>query len=231
MKKKIGIMQPYLFPYLGYFQLMNAVDEYVIYDDVQYIKNGWINRNNILMTDRRVLFTIRLDSTSSNKLINEINVVDDFQKLLKTIGMAYSKAPYKKPVYELIDKICAYQDKNLSRFIGNSFKEINSYMGVDTKLIYSSKLDKDNNLNGQDKVISICKGLKADMYINAIDGMDLYSKKDFTRQGQELKFLKTQEIKYKQFKETFIPNLSIIDVMMFNSPEDIRKMLKDYELI
>ncbi len=183
------------------------------------------------MTDRQVLLTIKLDSTSPNKLINEITIVDNFQKFLKTIGMAYSKAPYKERVYELIDRICSYQNKNLADFIGNSLKEINSYIGIDTELIYSSNLNKNPDLKGGDKVIAICKELDADVYINAIGGKDLYSKKEFADHGVELKFLKTHEVEYKQLKGDFVPNLSIIDVMMFNPPESIKGILENYEFV
>ncbi len=229
--KKIAVMQPYLFPYIGYFQLIKAVDEYVIYDDVQYIKNGWINRNNLLMSGGPTLFTIILNSTSPNKLINEIEIVDDFHKFQKTISMAYSKAPYKDQVLPLIERICSYPNKNLADFIRNSFEEINKYLGIDTKLINSSSINKDNNLKGEDKVIAICKELHADTYINAIGGVDLYSKDRFKKEGIELKFLKTGNINYKQLKKEFVPNLSILDVLMFNSPEQVSEILNNYELI
>lgn len=229
--KKVAIMQPYLFPYIGYFQLMNAVDEYVIYDNVQYIKNGWINRNNILVSNDKSLFTIILSSTSPNKLINEIEVIDNFKKFQKTVGMVYSKAPHKKNVLGLIERICSYPDKNLANFIGNSFKEINSYLNIDTKLIFSSKLNKNNSLKGEDKVIAICKQLHAGVYINAIGGRELYLEERFKQEGLELKFLKSGNIQYEQFRKDFVPNLSIIDVMMFNTAEQIKKMLNDYELV
>lgn len=228
--KKIGIMQPYLFPYIGYFQLINAVDEYVIYDDVNYIKNGWINRNNILISGKKSLFTIILSSTSPNRLIGELNVVDDFSKFKKTLSMVYSKAPYRNEALDIIFNICDYEDRNLPRFIGNSFKEIMRYLDVDTKMIYSSSLDKDQSLKGASKVIAICKKLEAKVYINAIGGQNLYNKNEFSENDIDLKFLKTNEIQYQQFKNQFVADLSIIDVMMFNSPQQIRRMLENYEL-
>lgn len=225
-------MQPYLFPYIGYFQLINATDKHVIYDDVQYIKGGWINRNNILVGHNKTLFTISLDGGASpNKLINEIYIKDDFKKFLKTISMVYSRAPYKEPVYNLISKICAYEDKNLARFIGNSLQLIANYLGIQTQFIYSSSLLKDNQQKAQDKVIAICEELKADVYINAIGGQELYSTDTFKSHNIDLKFIKSLPVQYKQFKGEFVPSLSIIDVMMFNSPEDIERMMDHYELI
>jgi hypothetical protein len=229
--RKIGLMQPYLFPYIGYFQLMDAVDEYVVYDDVHFIKGGWINRNNILIGNQKVRFTASLLEASPNKLINEIEIQDNFDKFLKTVAMAYSKAPYKEPVYDLLNKICSFQDKNLARFNGNSLQQIAGYLGIGTTILYSSTLNKDNALRAQDKVISICKEMGADMYINAIGGQELYDRESFSAEGIELKFLKPNIIPYKQFTQDFIPGLSIIDVMMFNSPVEIKKMLADYDLI
>lgn len=230
--KKIGIMQPYIFPYIGYFQLMNMVDTYVIYDDVQFIKGGWINRNNILVNGQRTLFTFPLVDASPNKLICEIGVQNDFDKFRKTLTMAYSKAPFKDDVIALIDEILAYPKKdNLAKFIGNSFTAIARYIGITTEIIYSSYLNKDTNLKGSVKVIAICKELEGTHYINAIGGQDLYSKQDFKEHGIELSFIKTNVVSYKQFKNEFVPYLSIIDVMMFNSPSEIRAMLNNYELI
>lgn len=228
---KIGIMQPYVFPYIGYFQTLNAVDSYVIYDDIQFIKGGWINRNNILIGGRKTLFTFSLKDASPNRLINEIDINDDFNKFIKTLSMAYSWAPYKDAVLPLVQRICDYKDKNLARFIGNSLKEISEYLGITTKLLYSSDLRKDTQLKAQDKVIAICEELGADTYINAIGGQELYSRDDFEPHGIDLKFMKNLPIEYKQFGKEFVGSLSIIDVMMFNSIEDISIMLDSYELI
>lgn len=227
---KIGIMQPYMFPYIGYFQLMKAVDKYVIYDDVQFIKGGWINRNNVLISGKKNLFTIRLDSTSPNKLINEIEIIDDFIKFHKMLDMIYSKAPFKTAVCELIDKICSFENKNLPRFIGNSFTEILLYLNINTDLVYSSDLKKDNELRGQDKVIAICEEIGATTYINAVGGQELYNREDFMQHHIELKFLAAGPVTYRQFKNEFVPALSIIDVMMFNSPEQVKDLLDNYEL-
>jgi hypothetical protein len=229
--KKIGIMQPYLFPHIGYFQLMNAVDEYIIYDDVQFIKGGWINRNNILIGGDKVLVTFALEGASANKMIKEIDIKDDFKKFLKTISMAYSKAPYHSHILALLDSICGYENRNLVAFTHNSFREISNYIGFDADIQLSSDLRKNNNLSGKDKVISICKEKHADVYINAIGGKALYDRQDFLDNGIRLKFLKSEEVAYKQIKSHFVPGLSIIDVMMFNSPLKIKELLNEYSLV
>ena len=223
---KVGIMQPYFMPYIGYFQLMKAVDKYVIYNDVNYINRGWVARNNILINERKQLFTIKLQGASQNKHFTEIQVLDDLKKLTKTLEMNYSKAPFFQPTMELMNKIFSFPEKRLDLFIKNSFEEILTYLKIDTELILSSNIKKDDSLKGQDKILDICKRLKADTYYNAIGGKELYDKKEFAKNGISLCFLRTNEnLQYKQFsKMDFIPNLSIIDVLMFNSQKDIYKM-------
>lgn len=230
---KLGIMQPYFFPYLGYWQLINAVDTYVVYDDVAYIKGGWINRNNILINNHANMITLPLDNSSSFKNINEIMITDNkkqVDKLLKSIRFAYAKAPYYDDIMPIIEKLFE-NNNNIAQFNTNTIFAINKYLGIDTKIIFSSNLKKDNNLKAQNKVIHINKLLGADTYINAIGGMELYNREDFEIEEIELKFLNMKDVKYKQYKDEFVPNLSIIDVMMFNSQETIKEMLDDYELL
>ena len=228
---KLGIMQPYFLPYIGYFQLINAVDKYVIYDDVQYIKGGWINRNKLLLNGKDFMFNLLLSGASPNKLINEITVNENQTSLIKTIQSAYGKAAYFNDVFALVKKIFEFEDKNLGKFIGNSLIQIADYLKFNTKFIYSSEIDKNNLLKAQDKVLQICKILEATEYFNAIGGQYLYNKEVFQQDNIKLNFLKTETIEYKQFKNEFVPYLSILDVMMFNSVEEIKVMLDKYELI
>lgn len=227
---KIGIMQPYFIPYIGYWQLINAVDKYVIYDDVQFIKGGWINRNFILLNGQKHLINLLLSGASPNKLINEICVQGNNSKLSKTIELAYKKAPMFEEVFPLFVKIMGYDKGKLSTFLGNSILEICRYLEFSTEIIYSSSLNKNNSLKGQDKILEICRILQADIYINAAGGKDLYQKEKFRSNGIELYFLNANVNSYDQFRNTFIPNLSIIDLMMFNKPAEINEMLNNYTL-
>lgn len=229
---KLGIMQPYFMPYIGYFQLMKAVDKYVIYNDVNYINRGWVARNNILIKGEKQLFTIKLQGASQNKHFTEIQIIDDFKKLTKTLEMNYSKAPFFQSAMELMSRVFSFPEKRLDLFIKNSFEQILAYLNIDAELILSSDIKKDNSLKGQDKILDICKILQADTYYNAIGGKDLYDKKEFEDNGISLHFLKTDEnLRYKQFLNMeFVPNLSIIDVLMFNSVEEVNKMLDNYTL-
>ena len=228
---KLGIMQPYFMPYIGYWQLMAAVDTYVIYDDVNFIKKGWINRNNILVNNTKQLFTIALEGASQNKLINEISIADDFVKLRKTIAMAYRKAPYYNDTMELLNDIFAFESKNLAKFLENSIRLMAEYLGFKTEILLSSNLDKDNSLKGQEKILDICKCLNADIYYNAIGGQELYDVDKFKANGIDLYFVKTELNDYQQFNNEFVPGLSIIDVLMFNALDEVKDLIKQYTLI
>ena len=228
---KVGIMQPYFLPYIGYWQLINAVDKYVIYDDVQFIKGGWINRNNILINGQKQLFNLLLLGASSNKLINEIIVQKNQTKLIRTIELNYKKAPMFQQVFPFFLQIMEHSDKNLAKFIGNSIVEISKYLFIETEFIYSSTLDKDNILRAEDKVLDICKLLNATKYINAVGGVDLYSKESFSNNGIQLSFLEPKILPYEQLHSEFVPYLSIIDILMFNSQVKAKTMLDNYRLL
>lgn len=234
MTKKIGIMQPYFFPYLGYWQLMNAVDEYVIYDDVNYIKNGWINRNNILLNGNKHLLTLPLEGASPFLPINQIKITSNIivkDKLLKTVEQAYKKAPFFNEVFPIIYAVIKEESCLIEKALETQFTLVNTYLDITTKLVISSHLEKNNNLAAEEKVIHICKLLNGTDYYNAIGGQHLYSKDDFAKENINLHFLKMNNIEYPQFKNTFVPSLSIIDVMMFNSREQVKFLLEKYELI
>ena len=229
---KLGIMQPYFLPYIGYWQLIKAVDKYVVYDDVNFINKGWVNRNKMLLNGRDFMFNIILLGASQNKLISEIDVAEDQRKLLKTIESAYKKAPCYDIVLPLIKNIIEHEDKNLARYVGNSIMKVAEYMDINTEIVYSSDVKEKNcNLRAQEKILHICELLSATEYINAIGGQELYDKNVFEANNVKLQFLRTEIIPYKQFNNEFVPFLSILDVMMFNSVKEIKLMLDKYELI
>ncbi len=231
---KVGIMQPYFFPYIGYWQLMNEVDVYVIYDDVNFIKGGWINRNRILTNGKPSYFNVQMKGASPFKKINEVEVSDDpifKRKLLSTLKMSYSKAPYFSQIYPIIENIINNEESNLAKYLEFSIRSIANYLDVNTKIIISSDLQKNNELKGKEKVIHICKLLNATDYINAIGGQEMYDYESFAENYIQLSFLKTDDIFYKQYGNDFIPYLSIIDVLMFNSKEQAKEMLNKFELV
>ena len=228
---KLGIMQPYFLPYIGYFQLIQLVDVYVIADDLNFIKNSYIKKNSILDNGAPALISLELIGASQNKLINEIDVGNNTDKVLTAIQRRYSKAPYFKDIFPLLQTILSSKEKNLARFLGYSLMEISSYLGMQTKILYSSEIEKNNDLKFDARIMDICKRVGADHYINAIGGQELYDKDKFAREGINLSFIDTKEIAYKQFDKEFVPNLSIVDVIMFNSKEESRELLQRYELV
>lgn len=228
---KLAVMQPYFFPYIGYWQLIAAVDTFVIYDDVNYIKKGFINRNSILVNNAGHLLILELVGASQNKKINEIDVGGNTLKILKTIELSYKKAPYFENVFPLIQEILKNEEKNLAQFLISSIRKICTYLEIKTNISISSELIKNNDLKGQDKILDICGVLQAKQYINAIGGQELYQNKAFSQQSMELLFIKNKAIDYQQFKLPFIPNLSIIDVLMFNDKGQINQYLTEFELI
>ena len=231
---KLGIMQPYFMPYLGYWQLINAVDKYVLLDDVNFIMRGYINRNNILINGASHLFSIPLVKPSQNKLINETELnfqEKDKSNFINTITLAYKKAPYYNDFFPVLESIILNDEKDLTKYIKNSIEKVWDYLGLETEILLSSEIKKDNTLRAQDRIIEINKVLGSTTYINAIGGQELYNRDDFKRENLELKFIKMLPYEYKQFKNEFVANLSMIDVLMFNSKEEVKKLLDNYELI
>ena len=224
-----------MFPYIGYFQLINSVDQFIIYDNIQYTKKGWINRNRILVNGKDQLITlpIKKDSDYLNVVERELSESweKDKNKILNIIKSSYSKAPYFQETFELISKCLNYPEVNLFKFIYNSIVLINDYLEIKTPIVISSTIDIDHTLKSQDKVLSLCKNQNAKIYINSIGGMELYDKKIFKQNNIELNFIKSNPIQYKQFNTEFVSWLSIIDVLMFNSKEQIKEYLNSYTLI
>ena len=231
---KIGIMQPYFFPYLGYWQLMNRVDRYVVLDDVAFIKKGWINRNTIKSNGNPLKINISIENISQNRLINEHYLVSDNKikiKLIKQIEQSYSHAPYFDIVMPMIKNIINYDENNVALYLFNQIKVIAKYLEMDTEFYLSSQINKDNTLKGQDRIIELCKKLNADTYINAIGGKELYDKESFKKENIELCFLKMNDVIYNQGNGEFIPCLSIIDILMNKSVKQIQTLLDEYTLV
>jgi hypothetical protein len=233
---KVASMQPYFLPYIGYFQLINTVDVFVVYDNIEFTKKGWINRNRILVNGKDEYITIPLKKDSDFLDVKDRYLSQEWpnerKKILNRITESYRKASHFNIIYPIIERIMMYEDKNLFAFIFNSLKEVNQYLDIKTPLIVSSFISINHDLKGENKVIELCNARKAKTYINPIGGVELYNKETFKNKGLELKFLKANNITYPQFKNDFVPFLSIIDVMMFNSLEDIKVIInKDYNLI
>lgn len=233
---KLGIMQPYLFPYVGYFQLIYAVDKFVVYDDVSYIKQGWINRNRILLNCKDHIFTVPLKNASSYQNINdtEINMnlyADWKKKFLKTITQSYAKAPYYSTVWALLNRVFDKEVTNISELATASITEVCAYLGINTPFEHTSAIYNNNELKAAERVIDICKTETATIYINPIGGKELYNKEVFKETGLDLFFIKSKPVTYAQFNCEFVPWLSIIDLLMFLPEEKILEYIQSYELV
>lgn len=230
----LAIMQPYLFPYVGYFQLINAVDKFVIYDDVAFINKGWINRNSILSNGKASLFTLPLVGASQNKLINEIEIENLSawgKKFLKTLEQNYKKAPHYQSVISIVEKIVQSENTNIADLIYVSLQEICEYLKIDTELVRTSTIYQNQHLKAQERILDICLQEKATHYINPIGGQELYDKTLFAENGIKLNFIQSKRSEYQQFKNEFVPWLSIIDLMMFCSVDEIKQQLTMFELV
>jgi hypothetical protein len=231
---KLAIMQPYFFPYIGYFQLIAAVDMFIVYDNIKYTKKGWINRNRMLQNGKDMMFSLPLKSASDTLNVCNRELAADFNhnKLLNQFKGAYRRAPYFAQTLPLIEEIVQYEDTNLFRFLHHSIVRTCEHLGITTEIRVSSGITIDHGLKNQDKVLALCEAAGASTYVNAIGGMELYSKKMFLEKGVDLKFIQSKPFEYPQFGGAFVPWLSIIDVMMFNSIDTIRTCTTtNYELI
>ena len=232
---KLAIMQPYLFPYIGYFQLINAVDRFVVYDNIQFTKKGWFNRNRILINGKDQMFTVPIKKDSDYLDVRDRILANNYpeyiQKILRQIENAYRKAPFFDAVFKLVKTCFSHPSENLFELAFFSLQSVIKHLEIDTELIVSSDLKINHSLKGQARVIAICDMLGAQTYINAIGGVELYSHDTFKKNGIKLNIIKANTTEYSQFDNNFIPWLSIIDVMMFNSIAKIKIMLQDFSFI
>lgn len=231
---KLAIMQPYFLPYIGYFQLIASVDQFIVYDNIKYTKKGWINRNRMLQNGSDVMFSLPLKKDSDSLDVVQRELAGDFnrEKLLNQFKGAYRKAPYFEQIMPLIEQIVRFEDNNLFAYLHHAILKTCAHLGITTEIKKSSCIAIDHTLKNQDKVLALCEAVDASIYVNAIGGMDLYSKETFQEKGIELKFIQSKPFEYAQFGDAFVPWLSIVDVMMFNSQEALLTSIKtNYELI
>ncbi|MGF6769734.1 hypothetical protein P3T18_002204 [Paraburkholderia sp. GAS199] len=225
---KLAIMQPYLFPYIGYFQLAAAADKFVFYDDVNFIKNGWINRNRVLLNGEARYITIPLAGASPSLKINEVLIEPRdrwLRKLLESIRHAYRKAPHYARISELIGEILSAPVEHIAMLASHTVVEVCNYLELETEFVASSAQYGNEQLRGASRVIDICAMEKADLYLNLPGGRALYDADTFAARGIELAFIEPNLRAYEQSGAAFQPALSILDVLMFNTRDRVRDML------
>lgn len=231
---KLAIMQPYFLPYIGYFQLIAAVDVFIVYDNIKYTKKGWINRNRMLQNGQDVMFSLPLKNDSDYLDVCQRVLSTEFSrvKLLNQFKGAYRHAPYFEQTFPLMEEIVCFDDANLFGYLRHSITKICAHLGLTTEIINSSDVAIDHTLKSQDKVLALCEAMDASVYVNAIGGMALYSKEIFQARGIDLKFIQSKPFEYPQFDNVFVPWLSIIDVLMFNPLDALQTCIStNYELM
>ncbi|PVV09150.1 MAG: hypothetical protein B6D77_10335 [gamma proteobacterium symbiont of Ctena orbiculata] len=231
---KVAIMQPYVFPYIGYFHLIEASNVFVFYDDVNFIKQGWINRNRILVQKKSYTFTIPISDSSSNTLIKDTQICIDARwrrKFFETITQAYNKSPYYNHVIELLHRVLDDEVDSISDLAINSILHVYDYLGMSRQFRKASVISPlTQGLGKEQRIAAITNDLGYSAYVNATNGKALYSKQSFKELGIELSFINSRDVVYRQFNHEFVPWLSIIDILMFNGIDVIREILTQYEL-
>ncbi|WP_375570114.1 WbqC family protein [Seohaeicola saemankumensis] len=225
-------MQPYLLPYIGYFQLINHVDRFVVYDRIKYTKKGWINRNRMLRNGDPVTFTVPVRKDADHLDIYQRYVAESYVpgKLIGQIEGAYRGAPQFAVTMPVVHEILNYASKSLFDFLDHSLRLTCQHIGIKTPIVVSSAIEplpcrEASPLQGQDRVIGICTALGATDYVNPIGGLELYDAGAFAAHDVSLGFIRTTKVHYAQFVEPFQPSLSILDVMMFNDLDRICEFL------
>ncbi len=226
-------MQPYFLPYIGYWQLVGAVDVFVVYDNIKYTKKGWINRNRFLRNGQEALFSLPLRKDSDFLDVNQRYLADLFDRedLINRFREAYRKASAFADFMPVLEDIIRCPAVNLFDYIRYAIGKVCSYLELKTPVIVSSTIDCDHSLKSAERVQAICKALGADTYVNPLGGKELYYKEDFARQGITLQFLQPHLAEYSQLGDVFVPWLSIVDVAMCNACEQLRhQVLSGYSL-
>jgi hypothetical protein len=231
---KLAIMQPYFFPYIGYWQLIQAVDRFVIYDDVNFIIGGWVNRNRILINGEPSYITAPIIKASQNKRMCDLSL-DPWpvwkNKMVKSIEMAYRKAPFFAQMYPLIEKLIRHEADNLSDYLSYQLQAMASFLGIKTEFVVTSRCYENNHLSGQARILDICNREDATTYINPHGGQALYDTETFRNAGIDLRFIAMRPISYKQRAKRFVPHLSIVDALMEIGPVEITHHLDTFDLI
>lgn len=227
------VMQPYFFPYLGYFQLVAASSVFVYFQDASYIKGGWINRNRVLVQGRPHVFTVPIEKASSHRTIEATNIANaqDWRShFVRLLEQAYARAPFRDRVLNLVSNVVYSTTSSIGRLAEESVRAVCAYVGFVPQWRQSHEFQFSDSPRGAARIKRICQALEAERYVNAPGGKALYDAQDFQRAGIELRFLRPVLPEYEQTGGAFVSGLSIIDVLMFNSPEVTRTWMEAYEL-
>lgn len=229
---KLAIMQPYPFPYIGYFELMARVDRWVVLDVVQYTRRNWMNRNRILRPDEGwqyfVLPVSKMPLGASMRQIRLTNPDEAQRRLLAQLQHYRKRAPYFPKVMDMVcDVFSRVKTNRLVDLNVASLNAVGEMLEIPTTLELCSSLGELENVEYSGQVVlQIAKRLNADIYINLPGGREIYDPREWTASGIRLAFTKMNDLSYECAPYAFEPNLSILDVLMWNSAEEIRAWLR-----
>lgn len=236
---KLGVMQPYFFPYIGYYQLIDHVDQWVVFDKTQYIRKGWVNRNRVLHPDVNKewnYITVPVRKHDKSTPISLIEINNDLQWKKEIAGkLSHYKrvAPYYQAVLDLLDECFSQEAELLSDFLITCLSASCERLQIDFSPLVFSKM----NLNIDDAkhagqwALNIASALDAQEYVNPPGGYKIFDEAEFRAKSVNLRFLSSSISSYNQGKRPFVSGLSIIDVMMWNSADQIKEMLSRYSIM
>lgn len=231
---KLAIMQPYFFPYIGYWQLIHAADCFVLFDDVQYIRHGWINRNRILKPGGGWQYiVVPLKKHNGREVIKNVLVHPDNKwkdLILAQLHHYKKKARYFTETYQLVrGALFGAHEQGIAALNMSIVKALCSVLEMKKDILTSSaqQYDYANVGDAGEWALRIAEQMGAKEYINPVGGKDLFSKEKYSASGITLSFLQSKEVIYSQLGD-FIPALSIIDVLMFNGVEGTKGLLDQY---
>lgn len=228
-------MQPYLFPYVGYFQLIDSVDEFVLYDNVNFIKKGWINRNNIAVNGRPHLFSVPVKNKSQNLVIRDVEIDNQSfskwrKKFLKTLQMSYGKAQNFDQAFEIVN-LCLSEKSHISALCRDSLTILCEYLEIKANISEASSLPVKKKVGKVENLVGLCNHLGATKYINAPSGKSLYDKEAFSKRGISLEFLQPSVKEYTQTNSKFfMKNLSVIDIIMNCKRSECKDLISGYSI-
>ncbi|RAU47310.1 MULTISPECIES: WbqC family protein [unclassified Pseudomonas] len=234
MARTIAVMQPYLFPYLGYFQLIAAADVFVLGDDLQYVRSGWVNRNRILHDHEARLISFPLKKDRFQLPINQRQLCDRFSeeadRLIALIAQSYQQAPYFAQVMPLIERLVRFPQQNIALYAEHAIRELCAYLHIVTPIMRSSDLILGSPVDKQERIIRIAHTFEATTFITPEGGSVVYDRDHFARNRLLVRFFRMSPVEYRQFRQPFVANLSIIDVLMFNCVEQVQHLLTQFQL-
>lgn len=229
--RKVAVMQPYLFPYLGTYQLAHAADCFVFFDDVAFIKKGYIHRNQLLLDGQAHAFSVPVRQMSQNRTILQHDYTGDWEHLRGLLHAAYRKAPNHAAVMPLVEAVIGEANENVAHKNARSLRLVFEYLGLAREWRFASDLPSAGPLRGAERIQDLCRQLGAQTYVNASGGRALYDAAAFSAQGLALRFLQSQGTPYaQQGGGAFVPNLSMLDLLMHLPPEAVREQLTRYTL-